>query len=266
MDLSSVGVVPKRTADPLEALSLVRSDGAAIFTGLGLDGEEGRKASYAVFGDDVLAVPSAARVFIGGEQDRIPEGHSNATRSHTHTDGYSYGEKYPDYILLLCARHCEAGGESFLVDGYALLDLIGDDPEYGWLPDALSTVQVNQTEPGMQLSMGTIVKMNPEGRKMLLMAGDQDQRPMDDSANPERDSEMIKTWRRLVESAADIIPRFKLLSGEAFIIDNYRLFHGRDPYEDMNRLMWRVWIWTRECAYGLPEGVLHSDSRYARAI
>ena len=160
MDLSSVGVVPKRTADPFEALSLVQSDGGVILTGLGLDGEDGRNASFAVFGDGVLAVPSAARVFIGGEQDRIPEGHSNATRSHTHTDGYSYGEKYPDYILLLCARHCETGGESFLVDGYALLDLMRDDSEYGWLPDALCTVPVNQTEPGMRRSMGTILKIN----------------------------------------------------------------------------------------------------------
>ena len=87
MDLRSVGVVPKRTADPMEVLPLIRKDGGAILTGLGLDGEDGRNASFAVFGDDVLAVPSAARVFIGGEKDRIPEGHSNATRSHTHTDG-----------------------------------------------------------------------------------------------------------------------------------------------------------------------------------
>ena len=88
MDLSRVGVVPKRTADPLEALSLVRSEGGAILTGLGLDGEDGRNASFAVFGDDVLAVPSAARVFIGGEQDRASrmDTRTRLVRTPTRTD------------------------------------------------------------------------------------------------------------------------------------------------------------------------------------
>ncbi len=49
------------------------------------------------------------------------------------------------------------------------------------------------------------------------------------------------------------------------MIDNYRMFHGREPYADLDRLMWRVWIWTDE-SKGVPEGMLHSDSRYANQL
>lgn len=35
------------------------------------------------------------------------------------------------------------------------------------------------------------------------------------------------------------------------------MFHGRDPYQDEERLLWRVWIWTDGC-FALPEGELQS--------
>ena len=60
MRLDQVGVVPKRTADPQDALRLVKQDGAAILTGLGREAEDGRQAAMAVFGDKLLAVPPAA--------------------------------------------------------------------------------------------------------------------------------------------------------------------------------------------------------------
>ena len=264
MDLSNVGVVPERTADPKEARRLVNRDGAAILTGLGLDAEDGRQAAMAVFENEVLAVPEAAIVSEGGDKDRRPVGLSNATRSDCHTDGYSYGDRYPDYILLLCNKHSEQGGESFLVDGYAMLDEMATDAELGWIPEALSTVPINQTEDGMRPSTSTIVKTSPKGRKMLLMANKQDQRPHDDSTDPARDQEMMEKWRGKIYEATDHISHFKLHSGEAFILDNYRLFHGREAYSDEARSMWRVWIWTENSAFGLPDGMLHSDSRNAR--
>ena len=38
------------------------------------------------------------------------------------------------------------------------------------------------------------------------------------------------------------------------------MFHGRDPYRDQRRLLWRCWLWT-SASRGLPdveEGELHS--------
>jgi hypothetical protein len=48
------------------------------------------------------------------------------------------------------------------------------------------------------------------------------------------------------------------------VIDNYRMMHGREGYADLDRQMWRVWVWTTS-AWGVPDGPLHSDSRYAHA-
>ena len=49
------------------------------------------------------------------------------------------------------------------------------------------------------------------------------------------------------------------------MVDNYRMFHGRDPYTDADRMLWRVWVWTRD-ALGVPELELASDSRYAGLV
>ena len=264
MRLDQVGVVPKRTADPKEALRLTQQDGAAILTGLGREAEDGRRAAMAVFGDKLLAIPPAAIVHEGGDRDRRPMGLSYRTRSDCHTDGYAYGDMYPDYIMLLCNKHSEEGGESFLVDGYKMLEVMAEDPELGWIPPALATVPVNQTEAGMHTSTSTIVKHSPKGRKMMLMANAVDQRPHDDSTDPVRDQEMLVKWRETIYEATDHIPHFKLYPGEAYVVDNYRLFHGREAYTDVERNMWRVWVWTEDSASGPPDGMLHSDSRNAR--
>lgn len=264
MNLSRVGVVPVRTSDPATARMLVERDGAAILTGVGTSEEEARAVASAVFGLSLLAVPPGASVSDGGDKDRRPMGLSSASRSHCHTDGYSYGDHYPDYFLLLCDTHSEVGGESFLVDGYAVLDEMTADPEYAWLPKALRTVPINQTEIGMRPLVGPMVRSTDRGRPMVVMANAVDLRPCDDSANPERDQTMMDVWRETVYEATDHIEHFKLYSGEAVIVDNYRLFHGREPYADERRKMWRVWMWTEASAHGAPEGVLHSDSRNAR--
>ena len=52
--------------------------------------------------------------------------------------------------------------------------------------------------------------------------------------------------------------RFHLESGEALLIDNLRMLHGREGYSSKSlgndRKMWRVWAWT-DRTDGLPEGM-----------
>jgi gamma-butyrobetaine dioxygenase len=264
VELHKVGAEPRRSADPEEAGRILDQDGVVILTGLGPEEEDAHQAAVAVFGDRLIHLPPGAEVQeAGGPLVRRPKGLTNEIRSECHTDGYAYGDKYPDFVLLLCSKHSEEGGESFLVDGYALLDQMAADPEFDWLPEALLSVPINQTEADMQPSLGTILTMSPKGRRMLLMANYQIQRPNEESADPARDKEMIEKWRANVWEATRQIPRFKLVAGEAYIIDNYRFFHGREAYSDQERLMWRLWIWTDECGFGLPSGDLHSDNRNA---
>ena len=82
--------------------------------------------------------------------------------------------------------------------------------------------------------------------------------------DPEKDEEMIRVWRHSVDVASQSAPQFKLQPGQVLIADNYRLMHGRAAYEDLQRMLWRVWIWTDECLR-VPDLPLASDTRFAAA-
>jgi hypothetical protein len=70
--------------------------------------------------------------------------------------------------------------------------------------------------------------------------------------------QLIDAFKAAVVAADAVAPRFSVREGEALLIDNYRMLHGRDPYAG-GRLMWRVWCWTDERMYArLPDVCLCS--------
>jgi alpha-ketoglutarate-dependent taurine dioxygenase len=260
-EVTDAGVVPTRTSDPVEAARLVREEGAAILTGVAGTGESAMAVARAVFAQHVRAVPEAAEVRAGGVMDLAVRRVSPEEALGVHTDGFSYGDDYPDYFLLLCAKDSAVGGESFFVDGYRLLDARAATPEGAGLVERMATVPVDQTEEGMHRSVSPLVGRTTTGRRMVRRFPDQ--RPAAASTDPAADAELIATWDHLCRTAATHAPRFRLAPGEVAVIDNYRMLHGREPYQDHERLMWRVWVWTDE-AHGIPAGSLASDVRYAR--
>ena len=254
-------MTPKRTADPIAARAIVEADGAVIVTGLDTASVAGVDLAGAMFGDDLLSAPDPSEVRVGGDRDRRPATIDNTTALLPHTDGFAYGQRYPDYFLLLCAASSPVGGESFLVDGYAVVEQLeaGGDAH---IVARLEAVAVDQTEPGMQRSIDPIIGRAPSGRKMLRLFPFQ--RPAAESTEPDADAQMIALWRDTIMDASAAAPRFRLEPGEAVVIDNYRMMHAREAYADLDRQMWRVWIWTTT-SVGVPDGPLHSDSRYAVA-
>ena len=68
---------------------------------------------------------------------------------------------------------------------------------------------------------------------------------------------MIDAWRDAIATAGDAAPRFKLHAGDVVVVDNYRMMHGREAYADLDRLMWRVWVWTT-ASFGVPGGPPHT--------
>ena len=70
------------------------------------------------------------------------------------------------------------------------------------------------------------------------------QRPADGGADPALDTAMIEAWQAAIAVAGATAPRFMLRPGDVAVIDNYRMLHGREPYADLDRLLWRVWVWT----------------------
>ena len=69
-----------------------------------------------------------------------------------HSDGYAYGDAYPDAIVLLCSQDCESGGETFLVDGYRVLETL--DPA---VAEQLATRPINQGEAEVSALSTTIL-------------------------------------------------------------------------------------------------------------
>jgi alpha-ketoglutarate-dependent taurine dioxygenase len=261
----SAGVLPKRTSHLVEAAEVLTSDGAVVVTGLATEPENAVGLASALFSGRTLAVPEAAEVRAGGVRDASVAVNRPGPDDplQMHTDGFAYGDHYPDYLLLLCANSSDEGGESILVDGYALLDQLAAAPGGAALVEDLETVAINQTEDGMRHSVSPVVITTPSGRRALRRF--LFQRPADDSADPEGDARLIERWRQACDAAAETAPRFKLGPGEAYVADNYRMLHGRESYTDHDRLMWRVWVWT-DASNGLPAGLLHSDTRYAAAL
>ncbi|MEZ5230783.1 MAG: TauD/TfdA family dioxygenase [Acidimicrobiales bacterium] len=264
MDLATVGVTPERTSDPAKALRLVQRDGAAILTRAGLSEADARAVGFSIFNRTPRGAVGV-KVSDAGDRGQRPSGSSNATRSQCHTSGYSYGQHYPDAVVLLCQWQSEVGGASILVDGYKLFELMIDDPEYAPLAARLATTPVDQTDPGMQPLIRPIVSTTDRGRRMLVTANVEHIRPCLDSSNPVADLAMIERWYDLLDAAAERVEHPKLRNGEALIIDNYRVLHGREPYEDQRRTLWRLWLWTEDSAYGAPSVPLHSDNRHTAA-
>lgn len=262
MSFETCGVQPKVFTNLDEARLALQQDGAAIVETIECTEPGTRAFAKEFFGQTLRALPEGARVFEGGEHDITRVQATNLKTTPCHTDGFAYGDLYPDYLLLSSVQACEVGGNSILVDGYKILDTLAQDPELAWAATALREQFIDQTEPGMQTSLSPICMDNGSGRAMVRRT--LEQRPAPTSGNPEKDQEMIELWHDSVDRASKLAPQFKLLPGQVVIVDNYRLMHGRSPYEDLNRMLWRVWVWTDACL-DVPDLPLASDTRYAVA-
>jgi alpha-ketoglutarate-dependent taurine dioxygenase len=266
-----------RTDDPAVARQQLAERGACVLCGLRPEAESTVEASLAIWGrDDLLSAPPVAEVSMAVNQPPheptgVPTWYSGVSRepphpterydgspgktpprAHSellepHSDGYAYGDAYPDAIVLLCAQDCEEGGETFIVDGYGVLETLESSPEHSWVVDALASREVCQGEAGRRSSVSSVAQRAPSGRTMLrnmLWV----QRPNEENSPEEQrlDAEMLDAWHSAVMAA----PRshVKLAPGEALVIDNYRCFHGRTPFGKgaEGRQLWRQWVWTTD--------------------
>jgi alpha-ketoglutarate-dependent taurine dioxygenase len=261
----------QRTSQPAEAFAALRRDGVVILTGCGAEREEARGIALSVLGSLAPVVPDPAPIKEGGgNADRSYDNMPGAERDLLvpfqtgHTDGFAYGDRYPDYIFLLCTRPAASGGESFVVDTYPLLDALAnstaeDDRAFHAF---LTSTPVEQTEPGFQASLAPVIGRTPSGRRMSRWTPVQ----RADAAQPPdvqaRQTAWLERWRDICHQASLAAPRFTLQPGETICLDNYRMLHGRTGFDDTERTLWRIWAWTNE-APAVPDGMLFSDSRYA---
>jgi len=264
--------VPRRVHDPAEAFRVLRADGAVVLTGAGSSREDARGIAQRVLASLAPVVPDPAPIKEGGGNKdntyRTWEGDDRRVVPFQsgHTDGFAYGDKYPDYIFLLCIRPAASGGESFAIDTYRILDALAasDCPEDAAFLAFLTGSPVEQTEPGFQRSLAPVVLDNGRGRRMSRWTPVQRPDPSLSADERTRQRMWLERWKTLTYQASQHAPRFLLQPGEALCLDNYRMLHGREGFDDVERTLWRIWAWTTEST-GAPDGLLFSDSRFAVA-
>ncbi|CAJ1364880.1 unnamed protein product [Effrenium voratum] len=238
-------------AHVLRALEL---NGCCILEDCGTSQEAAAALPARIFGaPGLLGSPAPAEV---SEQVLAARGIAKDDNFRAHTDGHAYGDKFPDYFLLLCSVASDVGGGNFLIDGYALLEDLASEPDTAWVPPALAERSVNQTS--RLPSVTPVLVFGPGGRRALRcrLPGPPmafaAQRVSEASETPDEDAKMLAIYHEAIQKAADRAERVFLRPGDALVVDNYRMFHGRDPYTDPRRLLWRCWIWTT-ASRGLPE-------------
>jgi alpha-ketoglutarate-dependent taurine dioxygenase len=267
---SAFAVIPQRTTDPSEAFALVRSAGAVILADAGRSRDDARDVALRVLGSLEPIVPDPAPIKEGGgNRDRAyitsSLNESLAVKFQSgHTDGFAYGDHYPDYIFLLCVKAAVSGGESFLIDTYAILDALtaSGDPDDAAFATFLTSVPVEQTEPGFRFSVAPVIGSNGRGRRMSRWTPVQKPAAGLPAAEHARQAAWLARWTELTYRASLDAARFMLAPGDAICIDNYRMLHGRTGFDDLDRELWRIWAWTTE-SLGAPDGLLFSDSRFA---
>jgi gamma-butyrobetaine dioxygenase len=262
------GLIPERTRDTAQALGLWKRAGAAILTVGRTDGEAVLEAAADMFGPHLIAHQGIGTV-AANPKDGEPSFFDAATRTvranaaeplDLHIDGYMvFGERYPDVVLLLCERQAPAGGESFLVDGAHLVEAIAADPDQRDLHAFIWNRVINQTRTAGNGPPGTgapvphraPIASRTEGGKVTVRYHAH-QRLFDDPAAAPEDAALLARWHQVAAAAAHAAPRFLLQPGELLCLDNFRMFHGRQPYQGTDRVLHKLWAWS-DMSFGVPD-------------
>lgn len=159
----------------------------------------------------------------------VPWGRSFASTSRDtplHSDSQLYAGAPPDLQLMFCDRAASRGGETTLLDAWALLDRIeASDPELFRLlfqaERCIPFVFGDVVGPTVSLRRGAVVFTHSP----MPLAGD----PI---------AERLRPHLERVELA-----RVRPESGELLVVDNHRMLHGRSAFDDPARKFTRLLLW-----------------------
>lgn len=254
--IAALSIVPERTADVARAAELLRRDGAVVVADRAVDEAALAALLRDLLGDAVTNVGAAVPVRAAGGKDRPDldaDGHT--VRTPLHTDGFALADAAPDVLALGVERAARCGGgASYVIDARALHSHLAlTDPGFArWLVEA----RIDQTEPGKVPALGPIGVVDPDGgptrwRCSYCLA------VPDDDPDPAATQAGLDRWWALLAELGEHAIRFHLVDGDVLVADNLWAFHGRDPYEDTDRLLWRIWAWTEgaleQSAYALSD-------------
>ncbi|MBZ9557279.1 MULTISPECIES: TauD/TfdA family dioxygenase [Modicisalibacter] len=148
-----------------------------------------------------------------------------------HTDN-PYRDPIPGYIWLHCLSNAADGGDSTLVDGFmAALRLREEAPEhFACLTELPSTFRYTDATTDLE-SEGPLIELDGDGRLARVRYSNRTERiPAHDPELLTRYYAARQHFYRLITDPA-LTVHLKLAPGEMLIMDNYRLLHGRTPFQ-----------------------------------
>jgi hypothetical protein len=261
MKLCDVSVRPKRAETIEEARTLVAQDGAAVVSGLRTVQEVAGYGVAFLAGDGVLVRPqfstaSDDRNYRPSVPREIPDERGRVVSTNrmnenllVHNDGKTFGDMSPDYILLWAEVVCPFGGDSVLIDGGRLLELLCGHREYRDLVDLCWNIPIDVSEAYHQLpEPSPIARQTQSGRHQVRCH--LNLRALE---GPEelKQQHLIDQWIGVVRQADAEAETFRVEVEEMLVIDNYRLLHGRRAYVTPGRRMTSVWAWSNQ-AFAVP--------------
>ncbi|TWF77684.1 gamma-butyrobetaine dioxygenase [Pseudonocardia hierapolitana] len=237
--LGAAGVVPARV-DVRECRAVFERDGVVIVPNTPTDPDELVVAAGRTLGGRLRALTGIR-----------PQGGTDSPALGLHSDGANvvvevHGRRVPlrepdeDYLYMLCSSPAQSGGDSVLIDGYALVDRLAEaapelhaflarcDVDYfgGWRTPARGV-------PATPL-VRRLVEWTRGGRRVVRASDYAAPVPRE----PRWDEHMafLDEYADVLATAFDCAPRFRLEAGDLMALDNYRILHGRDAFRGTREL------------------------------
>lgn len=235
------GVEPERARAEAARSALAR-DGTVVLPGVGSGPGATAVAAAELLGEGLRQLFRVRHR--GAESGDYLDLHGDSFHVVHDIHGVLRPERDPDedYLLMGLGQAPATGGESFVVDGYRVVDrvralrpalhdfLTGTDmdifgswtlsPDLPGLPPATRVCRlVEFTRTGRR-----VVRANSSAQPLLRVPG------YDESAA------LLAEFRDVLKTAGAAAPRFRLETGDVLVIDNYRCWHGREPFEGSRQL------------------------------
>ncbi len=229
--VEGVDFVPERLprTETSAARQLLERDGAVILTGWPVEPDSVVNAAAAMLGTRLR------------ELERVRQRTTNNSDALTlHRDGAHVVVDIhdrlvrlriadPDYALILCTAPAPAGGESFVVDGYRLIDRLREGaPE---LYEFITTVDIDVTSRNTLPDVYRVPRVCrmvewTRGGRMIVQVAEGAQ-PAPRETQWDEHERLIATYADVITTvAAQVRGDTTLAAGEILVLDNYRCLHG----------------------------------------
>lgn len=149
-----------------------------------------------------------------------------------HTDN-PYRDPVPTLQILACLENTVEGGESVVVDGFMAATRLREEWPEGFRLLAAHPARFEYAgSAGVRLSAKRpVIELGPDGEMIAIRFNNRSAAPPVDIPYDAMPGwyDALRRLARIIEDPAMAV-RFRLEPGEAFIVDNTRVLHAREPF------------------------------------